>query len=1082
MNNLRAMVYCNKRSILLRLCAWIFLMGVSPQLYAADSGGANAVQQSTSRTIKGEVKDGDGYPIPGAAVMIKGTTSGTVTDFDGNFTLKVKDSNASIVVSFMGYEPQTIMVGSKSVFKIELEASSINLGEVVAVGYGTQKKETLTGAISSVETDALVRSPNASVANSLAGQITGLSSIQTSGQPGAEDPNIFIRGTGSLTEGASKPLILVDGVENDFFQMDPNEIESISVLKDASATAVFGVRGANGVILVTTRRGKDGPAQITINSSVGIQSPTALLDMADSYSFAQAVRKMNIRDGLSRENSFSDYDMERFRLKDDPLLYPDVDWREELMNKQSLQTQHNVNISGGTKKVKYFTSLGFLYQEGLFKKLEGLDYDNNFDYTRFNYRSNIDINITKSTLLKLGIGGIVGNTQSPLNMTWQDLNISAPMVSPGVVNGRLNMVDPNRYYGILMDNNVLKKYYGAGYKNNVKNTMNLNLALKQKLDFVTKGLSFEVKGAYNTTYTVEKKAVGKREYYQIYYTSEIDGSTLMPGDEGYNYEHAYKIMEKDAPLKYENKIAGRTRDWYFETSLRYNRKFGNHSIGGLILYNQTKKYYIKKPERFESIPTGYVGLVGRITYDYKSKYVAEINAGYNGSENFAPGKRYGLFPSLSLGYVISEEDFMKNQNLISYLKIRGSIGLVGNDRMDGRRFMYLPNSYALGLGDYHKTFKLYTNGYNYGQNSTLWRKGVAEGAIGNPDLTWETAQKTNIGLDAHFLDNRLKFVGDIFYDDRKDILISRKTVPFMAGFGNKFPSVNMGRVKNHGYELQLGWNDKVGDFKYNVSANVSYAKNEIIFQDEVPSRPGEEYLLKTGYEVGAIFGYEYDRLFTEDDFNITTAADGIKTYVMKDGIPDHRNVKIRPGDAKYVDLNGDGQIDSFDQHYLATSKRPDYTFGLNMGFSYKGIFASMNWTGVTGRTLLLDGPFREIGSEKGNNRNYMKYIIDNSWQEETAGQSEFPRMVNGTSSNNKFTSDVWLRDGSYIKLKNVTLGYRFNKSSVERFGLKGLEVKLTGYNLLSFSKFDIMDPESEPNYNDKYPVVKIFNLGATLRF
>ncbi|MDC1106744.1 TonB-dependent receptor [Prolixibacteraceae bacterium] len=1083
MNNLRAQIQGGKRGMLLRLCAWIFLIGACPQLYAADSGGANAVQQSTSRTIKGEVKDGDGYPIPGAAVMVKGTTSGTVTDFDGNFTLKVKGGNSSIVISFMGYDSKTIEVGTQSVFNVVLESSSINIGEVVAVGYGTQKKETMTGAISSVQTEALVRSPNASVANSLAGQITGLSSIQTSGQPGLEDPTIYIRGVGTLSEGGSKPLILVDGVENSFFQMDPNEIESISVLKDASATAVFGVRGANGVILVTTRRGKDGPAQITINSSVGIQSPTALLDMADSYSFAQASRKMNIRDGLAPSDySFSDYDLERFRLKDDPLLYPDIDWRKELMNKQSLQTQHNVNVSGGTKKVKYFTSLGFLYQEGLFKKLEGLKYDNNFDYTRFNYRSNVDINVTKTTLLKLGIGGIVGNTQSPNGVSWQHLNYTQPFNSPGVIDGRLYMIDPQRYQGILMDNNIMKNYYGSGYKNEIKNTMNLNLAISQKLDFITKGLKFEVKGAYNTSYKLQKLAEGKQEYSVVYYKSEVNGSNLVRGDDGFDYEHANIIQGENTPLSYKNKIESRTRDWYFETSLRYNRTFGNHSIGGLVLYNQSKKYY---PKYYTNTPAGYVGLVGRLTYDYKSKYVAEFNVGYNGSENFAPGNRYGLFPALSLGYVISEEAFMKNQSIISYMKIRGSIGMVGNDKLlinnNAQRFLYLPNAYSLNQGAYHKTFKLYTNGYNFGSNSTFWNKGVAEGKIGNPLASWETAQKTNFGLDVNFLNNRLKFVGELFYDDRKDILINRGTTPSLVGYGGNVPAVNLGRVKNQGYELQLGWNDKVGDFKYNVSANISYAKNEVIFKDEIVPE-GYEYIQTTGHEVGAVFGYEFDRLFTENDFNITTAADGTKTYALKAEIPNHKNVKIRPGDAKYKDLSGNGEIDPLDQHYLATSKRPDYTFGLNMGFSYKGIFASMNWTGVTGRTMVLDGPFRELGSEKGNNRNYMKYIIDNSWQEETAGQAMFPRMANGTSSNNKFTSDVWLRDGSYLKLKNVTLGYRFDVDAIGKFGLKGLELKLTGYNLFTFSEFDIMDPESEPNYNDKYPVVKIFNLGATLRF
>ena len=951
------------------------------------------------------------------------------------------------------------------------------LEEVTVVAYGIQKKETLTGAISSVKTEALLRSPNASVANSLAGQITGLSSNVTSGQPGDEDPKIYVRGVGSLTDEASSPLILVDGVERSFFQMDPNEIESITVLKDASATAVFGVRGANGVVLVTTKRGVKGKAKIDISSSVGITVPTRMLEMTDSYTYASLYNEMNSNDG--QELTFDDYELERFRLGDEPILYPNTNMRDYLMKKTSIQTQHNINISGGTDKMRYFISAGFLYQDGLFKQFKELDYNNNYTYKRYNYRTNLDMDISKSTTLKIGLGGIVGQKHEPVPAgstgntagnrgIFQMMNITQPMATPGVIDGQLILNDRNKYSPILMDNVALSMIYDAGYRDMISNTMNMDFTLTQKLDFVTKGLSIEAKGAYNTSDSYERIRGGASEAYTPYYQSFLEGMHTevdhpLDTDTNYNKNIVYKISgEKKARSFSERKT--RARDWYTEASLRYNRKFGEHNVGGLLLYNQSKKYY---PKYFMDVPSAYVGLVGRLTYDYKSRYMAEFNFGYNGSENFAPDKRYGAFPAGSIGYIVSEEAFMKKQKVIDYLKLRASVGLVGNDNISGNRFLYLPDAYLVDQGGNSKDWNAPLHGYNWGADGKVLLNGAFEGRIGNPDVTWETSLKQNYGIDIHFLQSRLKASVDVFFEDRKDILINRGTIPGLLSLNSKIlPVVNMGRVKNHGYEIELKWDDNVNDFRYWVSANMSYAKDKIIFQDE--SEPNEPYLWRTGKPVGTIFGYVDEGFYSKDDFI------DVEKGILKEGLPDPK-AKVAPGDVKYKDLNDDMVIDTDDQCAIGHPLRPSYTFGLNYGADYRGWFFTMNWTGVAERSLLLADQFRgSVG---------MQFTADNRWTEERANVAEAPRLSENSKDHNTKTSTMWLRNGDYLKLKSLSLGYNFTAiPALKQIGISQLSVKFTGYNLLTFDHFGIIDPESQPSLRDSYPVSKIYSFGINITF
>ena len=1030
--------------------------------------GSYGSQQTKKIQVVGTVTDGNGEPIIGATVQVKGGSLGVITDIDGRYTITVPDGNVILAASYIGYQSQEIKLNGRKTVNVHLQENVQTLQEVTVVAYGVQKKATLTGAISSVGTDALLKSPSGSVANTLAGQLPGVSSMQASGQPGADDAKIFVRGVGSLTEGGAAPLILVDGVERSFFQMDPNEIESINVLKDASATAVFGVRGANGVILVTTRRGEEGKTKVSVSSSVGVQMPTRILEVADSYTAASHYNQAQRNDGIPEDKlTFSPYDLERFRLGDDPIMYPSINWYDYLTKNAAVQTQHNVNISGGTKDVRYFISLGFLYQDGLFKKLDGLDYNNNYGYSRYNYRANLDVNLTSTTTLKFNMGGIVGNKREPVYEIWQQFSWSQPFSSPGIIDGKKVMLPSTRFDGITMDSQVLDKYYGSGYKRQLSNNMTFDLNLVQKLDFITKGLSVDIKGAYNTNYSYTKQVNGHVETYTPYYKSDADKSGLSKEDPNFDKTVVYKISGQDMMKTYSDGKRSRGRDWYLEGSLRYNHSFGNHNVGGLFLYNQSKKYY---PKTFSEVPAAYVGFVGRVTYDYKTKYLAEFNIGHNGSENFAPDKRFGTFPAGSVGYIITEEDFFPKNKYLTYLKLRASVGLVGNDNMSSNRFLYLPDAYSVNDSGWLEQSYADQNGYIFGLTNTAYQLAARETRLGNPNVTWETALKQNYGLDAYFFDDRLKLTLDYFRENRRDILIQRSTLPSLISLGSGLlPAVNMGKVNNHGYEIELKWNDRIKDFSYFINTNISYSKNKIIYQDEV--EPNESYMWHTGHEVGARFGYVSLGFYTKDDFN----ADG----TLKSELPQPQ-ATVYPGDIKYADLNDDNVLNNDDATRIGNPKRPAYTFGLNFGGAYKGFFASMNWTGVTGCDMAMTHAY--MRPFYGGSVLY-QYMADGCWTEDRATTAEYPRL-SISNSYNVATSRVWLKDASYIKLKNLTIGYNItNQKVLKAIGASKLAVQFTGYNLLTFDKLKFFDPEGELTRDDNtYPIMKIFSLGVNVTF
>ena len=1050
----------------------------------------SATNINKNRLYKGKVVDDrTSEPLVGATVKVKGSTIGTITDIDGNFALDIPDNISPIVfeVSYMGYASKEAAPAKTTGFTIRLAEDSQTLEEVQIIAYGKQSKMSVTAAISSIDTKELLKSPSGSVANALSGAVTGLSSIQPSGQPGAENPSIYIRGTGSLSDELSKPLILVDGVERSFFQMDSHEIESITVLKDAASTAVFGVRGANGVVLVTTRRGVSGKPVISLNSSFGLTQALRNLKGMDSYTYATLYNEAQLSDNPSLTESqlgFSPFVIDMFRTNEDPIMFPNVDWNDYLFKNLAWQTQHNLTLSGGGERFRYFVSLGYLLQDGMLKQL-GESYDPNYQYKRFNYRSNVDIDITKSTLLKVNIGGHVGAKREPrTDELWRKVLWSTPFSSPGIVDGKLiSNIYSNRYISIGERSCPLDYYYNYGYNVDTDNVLNLDLALEQKLDFITPGLSMNIKGAYNTNYNVKASRTpsGADSMCTPIYLGSIETPGMDFWDPRFDRTIVYQtdgVSGLHEQMSYGEEV-GRGRNWYGDFSLNYSRSFGDHDVSALFLYNQSKKYYpetkIDGKVFYMDIPTAYVGYVGRMTYAYKKRYMVDLNAGYNGSENFAPDKRFGFFPAVSAGWILSEEKFMKKQKVIDFLKLRASYGIVGNDKMENARFLYMAGAWSG-----YNTVAKGQGSWQFGKDGgTGLLPDAKENTMGNPDVTWEKVAKQNYGIDLKMFDSRLSLTADVFFEKRKDILSTRNTLPAITDIN--LPKINLGKVNNHGYELSLGWNDRAGKVDYWLKANVSYAKNKIIYMDEVV--PNEPYMAETGRSTGLTYGYIFDRFLQKDDFD----ADGNlkKDENGRQILPQMALGTPRPGDALFKDLNGDGVINGDDKTRFGYAERPDYVFGFLGGLKWKNFEFSMQWTAAMNASRILDGEYRNaFGST--NSRMLLKFLADGRWTEENPN-SRFPRLTFMNKSHYLQTSDLWLMNGSYLRLKTAEISYTLlQKDFLKKVGIESVRFYCNGYNLLTlFSDLNDIDIDPEgvtDGGNNNYPNIRIYNFGVNISF
>lgn len=1020
--------------------------------------------------IRGKVVDRGGQSVIGASVVEKGTNNGVIADIDGNYTIEVRGSSSVLEYSAIGYVSKEETVAARNIIDVVLLEDLIQLEEVVVIGYGTQTKASITGALSVVDPKSLTQAPVSSVTNVLAGNVPGVSSVQVSGQPGKDAASIYIRGTGSLSSSLSTPLVLVDGVERDFSQIDPNEVENMSVLKDAASTAVFGVRGANGVILITTKRGKEGRMSINASTNTGIQQPIALVEQVGSYEFAKFWNTKMSNDGITdKSRYFSREAIEAYRIGADPIMYPNVNWTDMMCNKVFLQSKNNINISGGGKNINYFVSLGYLFQNGALKQLKEVPYNNNYSYNRYNYRANLDVALTPVTKFKLNLGGYLGKVQEPcsvvetLGNAWVFATVWAvPMAGPGFVDGIRTLVPKGFIPSDVELRDAYQCFYGFGYRQNYNVTLNVDMELEQSLDMITKGLSLSLKGSYDNVFSLQKQRHSWGAEYQVaYYKSYLEDKTKPMTDPDYDKTIMYVQEGSNYPLTY-SETYGRKRNWYIEAKLNYSRAFGKqnqHKVSAMFLYNQSRNYY---PATYTYIPRSYIGYVGRATYSYADRYYVDVNLGYNGSENFAPGKtRYGLFPSASLGWVITGEKFMKNVRFLDFLKLRASYGKVGND-ISSSRFLYMPEAWSS------------SGSYNFGVDNPISQETYSHSTPGNRGVTWETASKQNYGLDATLFRDRLKLSFDYFYEHRTGILITPNSIPSVIAM--TLPEMNLGEVDNSGYEVSVGWQDKYDNgFSYNINANVSFARNKIVYMDEVKS--SFDYQNQTGGPTGRYLLYQYEGLYQYSDF--VENEEG--KLVLKPELPQPM-VAVYPGDAKYADISGDGKINGDDKMRCGYSVRPEYMFGLNFGVRYKGLSLSTQWAGATHVSRLMAAGTYRIPFTNAGGRGLLKYFYDECWSPENQSGT-LPRAAETSEAWNSEDSTLWLKDASYFRLKTLSLSYSFSgMKSLKSVGIKSLDLSFTGYNLLTFTGLTFMDPEAMPTDRGDYPLVKIYSIGLNITF
>lgn len=1010
------------------------------------------IAQGGAVKVKGMVIDERGEPLIGVAIIEElNKSNGTISDTNGNFSLSVSSASSTLLFTYVGCRPERIPA-NKLPDKVTLVEDLQKLEEVVVIGYGVQKKETVVGAVASVSGKDLVKVPVANVSNALAGRLPGVTFIQRGGEPGYDQSSIQIRGMGTMND--SSPLIIVDGVERSSMEgIDMNEIESVNVLKDAAMTAVYGIRGANGVIILTTKVGTESKPTVSLGLNTSIQTPTVIPEFLNSYDYALLKNEGYLNDHPGGTPIFSDTDLQKFKDGSDPIFYPNNERYKSLVRDFSFMHQINANVRGGNKLLRYFVSLGYLTQGGQYnvKDLNSLNpgFDPNPKYQRYNLRSNFDIQLTKELSASIKLGNQIGKEHFPGTSAYNvffDLLRNPPMVSPGVVDGKLVTSYINDPLSVVNGRGTSSaSLLGMnGYAENLTNTFNMNVSLKYDFSsLITKGLSIKAMYAYDhyykkwqnrsksiDTYSVLKDAVtGENRFIQTGYESAFGYS----GGTGVN------------------------RAEYFETAIEYNRTFDEvHKVGGLFLYNQRKVY---NPDLAYSVPAGMQGVVGRATYSYASKYLGEVSVGYNGSENFPKNKRFGFFPAFSIGWVLSEEAFFPKNDFVNYVKVRGSYGETGNDKLGSNRFLYLLGVYQYGSGSY----MFGTTGLDKQKYTAAW-----EGKLGNPDVTWERAVKCNYGIDVYLFKSKLSVNFDYFTEKRNNILIDRQTIPAFIGI-TSMPAANIGRVKNHGYEIDFNWRDKARNVEYWFGVNFSYARNKVLYKEEAMKE--YPWMMQTGFPIGQQYAYRTEGLYNykEDVYN--------RPFYSFYGN------RVQQGDIKYVDINGDGVIDSKDVVPVGYSGYPEVGFGINMGLNWKNFDLSILLQGCDNSMVFQTG---EIGFAFFNDWSMTLEEHKNRWTQERFDNGQkitMPRLSNmGNSSPNSENSDFWLHNARYLRLKNIEIGYTIPKSVLQKMDLKSLRVYANGSNLFTWTSLKNYDPETASGRGFIYPQMAVFNIGLNLTF
>ncbi|MNJ95532.1 TonB dependent receptor [compost metagenome] len=983
--------------------------------------------------INGKVVDEKGIPLPGASVNVKGTKITATTDKDGRYSIKLPEGNLTLVYSYIGFISQEIKVGDgDKVLNVTLKESDQSLDELVILGFGqTQKKVAQTGSSVSIGLKELKQSPTANITNALAGRLPGLTAIQISGEPGNDKSQLLIRGRATMN--GQEPLITIDGVKKDYSAialLDVNEIDNITILKDASATALYGVKGANGVIIVTTRRGKQGKPEVSASVQRAVQTSIRLPEYLDSYNYAVLANEAYLNDHPGGTAPYNAAALEGYRSGSDPYKYPNVDWLDEMM-KPAMQTQANFNIGGGGQQSRYFVNVGYTDQGGIYKTEKDPKYDPTSSFKRYNFRSNIDIDFDDNFSMALNLFGAIENKRDP-NVSVADLFWTLNQVPPNAFPVKY----PTGSYGERLFLNPARLLNQTGFRESFNSSLSGMLSLTRKLNFITPGLTlkgnYSFDGYFQNDFKRSKSVM----------TAEYKGS----GD--YNDPANYTYRGNDVPLSAPSSAYNQKRDVWMDVSLNYAKQYKDHGFTGLLLINRAQEV------RGNQVPFVSQGIVSRLTYNYKSKYFAEFNAGYNGTDNFSKDKRYGFFPAFSAGWVASEESFLKGNSVIDFLKIRGSYGLTGNDQIDGRRWLFSSEYIRSG-----------SNGYLYG-DQLVGVEGIYEGAMSNPAVTWETAKKGNIGVELKLLKDLFSVTADFFIEKRNDILILRSSVPSMIGMtGKDLPPANMGKVDNKGFEVELSHRNRFNNGGYFLSGNFALAKNKIIFMDE--ERREFDYQYQTGHPLGQIFLLQADRFFRDEmDIRVSPAQYG----------------KLIPGDVKYKDLNNDGVINDNDMGPMGRSNIPEITFGLSGGLNWKNFDISFLFQGAANSSRTLVGGMSWEFYEGGKVRTQH---LDR-WTPETASTATWPALHYGGNSNNHRMSSLYLEDNSYIRLKNLEIGYTFkNIQLTKKAHLSTFRIYGNGMNLYTWTKAQPMfDPEYwQPNtIGNVYPAQRIVNFGASLSF
>lgn len=997
------------------------------------------------RVISGTVKDAGGV-LPGVAITERGVPgNGTSTDADGHFRLVLRGSSNIIIVKLIGFTQESVNVAGKQTVEIVLQPSTQGLDEVVVVGYGTKKRITNTGAVSAVTAQEIRNIPTANVQNALMGKLPGFVAQQRSGQPGKDASDFFIRGVSSINPDGNKPLIIVDDIEYTYEQLQQiniNEIENISILKDASTTAIYGIKGANGVLVVTTRRGKEGTPQVNFRIESGLQSPVKKPHFLDSYNSAVLINEAYKNDGLTLP--FTTGDLELFKSGSDPYGHPNVNWYDAIFKRNSLQANSNIDISGGSNAVKYFVSGGFLTQNGLVRDFPDprKQVNTNYFFRRYNFRSNLDMQPSKTLSLRLDLTTRFSNINQPRssNAVSEVYNFTktTPFTAP--------FLNPDGSYAYAFSSfnpdhlpTINARLSSQGYIRNNRTDFNVLFGATQKLDFIAKNLSFTGRIAY----------AGMEQYTRGCFREDLPPS--------YHYNPANGSYTLDPRGNYvfgDYRITGDT-DLYdknvnVQGFFNYDRSFGNHHFNSLLLYNQ------QSTSSKANVPANFRGFTMKIGYDYKQKYLLDINGAYNGTDRFEANKRYGFFPAVGLGWSISEEPFFKDAvSFISLLKLRASYGLVGSDVANGGRYLYT-QYYNSG------------NGYSFGESQ--YTPGIiSEGDLGNDNVTWEKAKKRDVGIDVNMLHDKLSFTIDYFYDTRYDQLTYRGSVPAILGIG--FAPTNVAKTTNKGIDGQINYRNRFGQWQFNSSLVFQKFTNKILFEDE--ALPAYPWLARTGHLIDQPFGYTFLGFYTPDDIQKieNNASDKPATPLTEN--------PIQAGDLKYKDLNGDGVIDNNDQGPIGKPNLPATTLGLSLGVNYKGF--SIN--------VLFQGSFDYSFSVKGTGietfQSQFQPIHQERWTAENANNAQFPRLTSNPTTINSasvYMSDFWLINARYVRLKTVDIGYQLPNKWLP-LHLNNARFYLSAYNLFTWTNYKKyqQDPEIASNTaGDAYMNQRVVNVGLQI--